>query len=81
MDGGGSGTPARVQLERADGEQLEIGKQRLAMRPGDRLVVTTGGGGGVGDPRARERAAVERDLREGKISAARAREVYGLDER
>jgi N-methylhydantoinase B len=81
MDGGGSGTPARVQLERADGEQLEIGKQRLAMRSGDRLVVTTGGGGGVGDPRARERAVVERDLREGKISAARAREVYGLDER
>jgi N-methylhydantoinase B len=34
-------------------------------------------GGGYGDPRERDAAAVKRDLVEGKISAAVAREVYG----
>jgi N-methylhydantoinase B/oxoprolinase/acetone carboxylase alpha subunit len=33
--------------------------------------------GGYGDPRERDAAAVKRDLVEGKISAAVAREVYG----
>ena len=36
------------------------------------------GGGGYGDPRERDPAAVKRDLVEGKISADVARKVYGL---
>ena len=44
---------------------------------GDVLRVMSPGGGGYGDPHERERAAVEHDLREGKISAEAAREVYG----
>ena len=43
---------------------------------GDVLRVVSPGGG-YGDPRERDAAAVKRDLVEGKISAAVAREVYG----
>ena len=45
---------------------------------GDVLRVVSPGGGGYGDPRERDRAAVKRDLIEGKISEAAAREMYGL---
>ena len=44
---------------------------------GDVLRVMSPGGGGYGDPRERDPAAVKRDLVEGKISAAVARAVYG----
>ena len=36
------------------------------------------GGGGFGDPLARDRDAIRDDLRNGYISAASARENYGL---
>jgi N-methylhydantoinase B len=44
---------------------------------GDVLRVMSPGGGGYGDPRERDPAAVKRDLVEGKISATAAREIYG----
>jgi len=44
---------------------------------GDVLRVMSPGGGGYGDPRERDPAAVKRDLAEGKISAAVARAIYG----
>jgi N-methylhydantoinase B len=37
-----------------------------------------GGGGGYGDPLARDPALVCEDVRTGKVSAERAREVYGV---
>jgi N-methylhydantoinase B len=76
--GGSDGRPARVVLERTDGSATELRKLRVDARRGDRLVVTTGGGGGYGDPRERDRALVERDLVEGKITAEAAASVYGL---
>jgi len=39
------------------------------LKPGDTVVMDAAGGGGYGDPRSRSRAALERDLREGKVSA------------
>ena len=44
---------------------------------GDVLRVMTPGGGGYGEPSRRDRAAVKRDLREGKITAEAAREITG----
>ena len=35
------------------------------------------GGGGYGDPNRRDRAAIERDLAEGKVSRAAAVREYG----
>ena len=46
---------------------------------GDVVTTRTGGGGGYGDPRERDRSLVVRDLREGMISPTVAREVYGYE--
>jgi N-methylhydantoinase B len=46
---------------------------------GDVLRVITPGGGGYGPPTERDRAAVAEDLAEGRISAAAARDVYGIE--
>jgi 5-oxoprolinase (ATP-hydrolysing)/N-methylhydantoinase B len=49
----------------------------ITFEPGDRVRLTTPGGGGYGDPQARDRAAVAEDLAEGYISAAAAARSYG----
>ena len=78
VHGGRAGTAARLVLERADGTEVEITKRRLTVGPGDRLVVVTGGGGGFGDPRERDQAAVLADLREERIGVEAAARIYGL---
>ena len=50
----------------------------VRFEPGDRIRLTTPGGGGYGEPRERERDAVREDLREGYVSAAAACRFYGL---
>jgi N-methylhydantoinase B len=45
---------------------------------GDLLRVVTPGGGGVGNPAERDRAAVDQDLAQGKITDGAARSIYGL---
>ncbi len=50
------------------------------LQPGQTVSIITPGAGGYGPPRDRDRDLVRRDLREGKISARIAREVYGLKE-
>ena len=45
---------------------------------GDVFSMRTQGGGGFGTPEERDPAAIERDLREGKISANSAWDSYGL---
>jgi N-methylhydantoinase B len=49
--------------------------------PGQSVAIITPGAGGYGDPRERDHALVRRDLAEGVISEATAREVYGFDDR
>jgi len=39
----------------------------------------TGGGGGFGSPSERDREALNRDIREGYISAEAARRDYGVE--
>jgi N-methylhydantoinase B len=50
----------------------------LDLQPGDVVSYRTCGGGGYGPPHAREPERVLRDVREGKVSAERARQVYGV---
>jgi N-methylhydantoinase B len=66
-DGGGDGASGYVGL--ASGRRLN-GKGFQEIPPGDRLVVETPGGAGLGDPAARDAEAVARDRRNGLIADA-----------
>ena len=50
----------------------------IGLTPGEVFRIETGGAGGVGDPRERDRALVIQDVQDGIISTDKAREVYGL---
>jgi len=77
--GGAPGLPSRFAIER-DGETIVLGsKVNVELRKGDRLIIETAGAGGYGDPRTRDRGAVLRDVENGFISDAEARDVYGLE--
>ena len=73
-DGGRSGAAGYVGLK--SGRKLR-GKGFQEIPPGDRLVVLTPGGGGIGDPRERAPERVARDLDHALISTRAAREIYG----
>jgi N-methylhydantoinase B len=45
---------------------------------GDVVVMDAAGGGGYGEPGERDRTALERDLREGKVTAQGAERDYGI---
>jgi N-methylhydantoinase B len=72
------GRPAEYVLN-PDGEARRLGsKVTLDLQPGDVVSYRTCGGGGYGPPREREPELVLRDVRQGKVSLERAREVYGV---
>ncbi len=54
-------------------------KGRYILNPGDRLTTLEAGGGGYGDPRRRDRAALECDVRDGLVSVESAVRDYGAD--
>ncbi len=47
------------------------------LRPGDRILITTAGGGGHGPASARDPAFIERDVADGKVSEEAAQARYG----
>ncbi|HET7046275.1 MAG TPA: hydantoinase B/oxoprolinase family protein [Gaiellaceae bacterium] len=75
--GGHDGRPAEYVLIRDGVETRLEAKATVEVLAGDTISYRTCGGGGYGPPAERDRALVERDVREGKVSAERAREVYG----
>ena len=77
---GGRAAPCwQTEVRRADGRVETVpSKARLVLRAGDVLRVLSGGGGGHGDPYARDPAAVLEDVLDGKVSIAAARERYGV---
>ncbi len=52
-------------------------KGRYVLAPDDRLTTLEAGGGGMGDPRQRDRAAVELDVALGHVSLSSAERDYG----
>jgi N-methylhydantoinase B len=78
--GGSDGTPAQGWIE-----DVESGERReapaiaaLELAAGERIVSIAAGGGGYGDPCARDVKAVMDDLLEGRISETAAFEHYGV---
>jgi N-methylhydantoinase B len=71
------GQPGVLREHQVNGETISP-KGRALLAPGDRMTLLEAGGGGIGDPQTRDRAAVAADLQEGFISAAAARTIYGL---
>ena len=76
LDGGGAGAPALVAKH--DGTRPHP-KGRSMLQPGDRLLMHYGGGGGYGDPRLRDPAALRRDLDDGYVTREGARRDYGRE--
>lgn len=78
---GGDGASAHSVIYRADGREETIHSKIVTkLYAGDRLFVVTAGGGGHGDPRDRDRAAVAADVQNGKVSVEAARMLYGLSD-
>jgi N-methylhydantoinase B len=75
--GGHAGARARIEV---NGEPIPPETAgRFLLEPHSHVSVVTAGSGGYGDPKARDRALVERDLVDGKISPEQAREAYEFD--
>jgi N-methylhydantoinase B len=80
MYGGQDGAPGNVVIEAADGTRRTALKDSVQLQAGDRVRIETGGGGGFGDPRRRDRDKVREDVKRGYVSLHTARTVYGLHE-
>jgi N-methylhydantoinase B len=76
-DGGGDGAAGWVGLD--DGTRLRT-KGFQTVPKGRRLRLLLPGGGGMGDPRARDRAKVARDVADGLVSPEEARKAYGAED-
>jgi len=78
LAGGKPGAVNEAVLTRTDGSTQSLKKATgVQLVPGDKLTFRTAGGGGWGDPRARDRADVARDVAAGLVSAEAAARDYG----
>ena len=77
-DGGGQGAGGWVGLNDANGTVLRT-KGFQVIPKGRRLLLKLPGGGGMGDPKARDPELVKRDVADGLITAHAARDIYGVE--
>lgn len=76
-NGGGTTAPARQLVRRIDGSTEPLAAcAQVPLADGETVLSYCCGGGGYGPPNERDPARVVRDVAEGWISAARARDVY-----
>jgi N-methylhydantoinase B len=57
--------------------EMRMSTKRVPVKKGDRVTVLTAGGGGHGDPKARDPKLVEADLAGGLITPEAARDIFG----
>jgi N-methylhydantoinase B len=77
--GGGGAAPNWGRLVRADGSIEDVPVNSIVtLNRGDVVEIRSAGGGGFGNPHHREAAAVVEDVRNGLVSPAAAREIYGV---
>ena len=77
---GRDGTPNYVEVLRPGKapERYSFGTN-IPLNRDDIVHVVTGVGGGYGDPKKRSPDAIREDIRDGYLTPARAREVYGFE--
>ncbi|MQA17416.1 MAG: hydantoinase B/oxoprolinase family protein, partial [Pseudonocardiaceae bacterium] len=80
VNGGKPGARGRKWLERADGtrEVLPSKCHDIPVAPGDVLHFVTWGGGGWGDPLARDPELVALEVKRGLVTVDGARDGYGV---
>jgi N-methylhydantoinase B len=79
LAGGASGALSSNVLRRPDGTDEALPSMfSTTIDEGDVYVHRTAGGGGWGDPRERDPAAVADDVADGKVTAEAARRLYGV---
>jgi N-methylhydantoinase B len=79
--GGLAGAGNRVSVRLGDGEEMTFPSGKVlarALKPGDRYILRSGGGGGYGSPLERNIENVAFDLTQGYLSRARAERLYGI---
>jgi N-methylhydantoinase B len=80
LSGGHQGSPNYIEFIPKTGKsQRHAFVSGLETNKDDVIRVVTGNGGGLGDPKERDPKAVWRDVKNGLITAERAREIYGVD--
>lgn len=79
LDGGSDAETNGFVLFPGTERERAVSTHREPVQPGDRVLVLSGGGGGHGDPRERQRERVLEDVLEGYVSAAAAEAQYGVD--
>jgi N-methylhydantoinase B len=70
------GKPGARRVHRLNGQEVDA-KGSYILAPGDRIAMTEAGGGGIGDPRDRDPALIERDITLGRVTLEGATRDYG----
>jgi N-methylhydantoinase B len=80
VDGGKYGGTSEKRLVRTDGteEELPSKVEGVPVSAGDKLVFSTAGGGGLGDPLERDPELVATEVRRGLVSREAAEDEYGV---
>jgi len=78
LAGGKPGSRARFVVRLGTRQEFEAkASARVEMKAGERFLLQSAGGGGYGDPRRRDPAALASDLAEGYVSPEDAKKDYG----
>ncbi|MFX0090016.1 MAG: hydantoinase B/oxoprolinase family protein [Candidatus Hodarchaeota archaeon] len=79
LSGGLDGKKSRYILNPDTPNEVALSSKTFRrLKPGDLISVQTPGGGGYGDPKRRRREKTLEDIRNGKISVKKAKEIYRL---
>jgi N-methylhydantoinase B len=80
LKGGREASGSRYYKKLVNGDTVPLPSkfQGILLKPGEKIVIETAGGGGWGDPQSRDYKLVAKDVVEGLISLEKAKETYGV---
>jgi N-methylhydantoinase B len=78
LAGGRDGSAARFVVNPGTRSERDYtASARLEMHAGERFLLQSAGGGGFGEPAARDKASVARDVAEGYVTPSGAQRDFG----